>query len=72
MVSESLHSSQLELFKATKEIEIARKQKQRIEELAAEGSVAGSRLIEIDNQIQRMDVNVQAYRQDLLARGLPP
>ncbi|MGE0758148.1 MAG: hypothetical protein AB7O38_14055 [Pirellulaceae bacterium] len=28
-------------------------------------------MIEIDNQIQRMDVHVQAYRQDLLARGLP-
>jgi hypothetical protein len=29
-------------------------------------------MIDIENQIQRMDVNVQAYRQDLLARGLPP
>jgi cobalt-zinc-cadmium efflux system membrane fusion protein len=72
LVSESLHTSQLELFKATKEIEIARQQKQRLEGLAASGGVPGSRIIEIDNQIQRMDVNVQAYRQDLLARGLPP
>ena len=72
LVSESLHTSQLELFKATKEIEIARQQKQRLEGLANSGGVAGSRVIEIDNQIQRMDVNVQAYRQDLLARGLPP
>jgi membrane fusion protein, heavy metal efflux system len=71
LVSESLHASQLELFKATKEIEIAKQQKQRLEGLAQSGSVAGSRLIEIDNQIQRMDVNVQAYRQDLAARGLP-
>jgi hypothetical protein len=39
--------------------------------LAASGGVAGSRIIEIDQQIQRMDVNVQAYRQDLLSRGLP-
>jgi biotin carboxyl carrier protein len=72
LVSESLHASQLELFKATKEIEIARQQKQRLEGLAQTGGVAGLRIIEIDNQIQRMDVNVQAYRQDLLARGLPP
>lgn len=72
LVSESLHTSQLELFKATKEIEIAKQQKQRLEGLASSGGVAGSRVIEIDNQIQRMDVNVQAYRQDLLARGLPP
>lgn len=70
LVSESLHTSQLELFKATKEIEIAKQQKQRLEGLASSGGLAGSRIIEIDNQIQRMDVNVQAYRQDLLARGL--
>jgi len=71
LISESLHASQLELFKATKEIEIARQQKQRLEGLAQSGGVAGSRMIDIDNQIQRMDVNVQAYRQDLLTRGLP-
>lgn len=70
LVSESLHTSQLELFKATKEIEIARQQKQRLEGLTQSGGVPGSRIIEIDNQIQRMGVNVQAYRQDLLARGL--
>jgi membrane fusion protein, heavy metal efflux system len=72
LISESLHTSQLELFKASKEIEIARQQKQRLEGLAQSGALAGSRVIEIDNQIQRMDVNVQAYRQDLLARGLAP
>lgn len=72
LVSESLHASQLELFKATKEIEIARQQKQRLEGLTRSGGVAGSRIVEIDNQIQRMDVNVQACRQDLLSRGLQP
>ncbi len=72
LVSESLHASQLELFKATKEIEIARQQRERLEGLAVSGGVPGSRIIEIDNQIQRMEVSVQAYRQDLAARGLPP
>ncbi len=71
LISESLHASQLELFKATKEIEIAKQQKQRLEGLAQSGGIPASRIIEIDNQIQRMGVNVQAYRQDLLARGLP-
>jgi len=70
LVSESLHTSQLELFRATKEIEIAQQQKQRLEGLSEAGGIAGSRIIEIDNQIQRMGVTVQAYRQDLLARGL--
>lgn len=70
LVSETLHTSQLELFKATKEIEIARQQKKRLEDVAQSGALAQSRIIEIDNQIQRMEVNVQAYRQDLLVRGL--
>lgn len=71
LVSESLHISQLELFKATREIELAKQQNERLEGLAATGGIAGARLIEIENQLQRLDVNVQAYRQDLLARGLP-
>ncbi len=70
LISESLHNSQLELFKSSKEIEIAQQQRQRLEGLAQSGGLAGSRFIEIQNQMQRMDVNVQAYRQDLLARGL--
>jgi multidrug efflux pump subunit AcrA (membrane-fusion protein) len=70
LTSESLHTSQRELFKAAREIEIARQQRQRLEGLAQSGAVAGSRMIEIDNQIQRADANVEAYRQDLLARGL--
>lgn len=71
LVSESLHAAQLELFKATKEIEISTQQRERLDSLAQSGGIAGSRIIEIDNQIQRMQVNVEAYRQDLLARGLP-
>ncbi len=70
LTSESLHTSQRELFKAAREIEIARQQRQRLEGLAQSGALSQSRIIEIDNQIQRSDVNVEAYRQDLLARGL--
>ena len=60
LTSESLHASQLELFKATKEIEIARKQYERLEGVAQSGAVPQSRLIEIQNQIDRLDVSVQA------------
>jgi hypothetical protein len=70
LTSESLHESQRELFKAAREIEIAREQRQRLEPLAQEGAVAKARLTEIDNQIQRLDAHWQAYRQDLTARGL--
>jgi membrane fusion protein, heavy metal efflux system len=70
LTSESLHTSQRELFKAAREIEIGREQRRRLEPLAQEGGVPKNRLIDIDNQIQRADVNLEAYRQDLSARGL--
>lgn len=71
LVSESLHASQLELYKATREIEIAQRQHKRLSDLAQSGALAQSRIIEIDNQIDRMQATVDAYRQDLQARGLP-
>ncbi len=71
LVSESLHASQLELFKATKEIEITEQQSKRLSQATQSGALAGSRLIEVENQIQRLQVTEQAYRQDLQARGLP-
>jgi membrane fusion protein, heavy metal efflux system len=71
LVSESIQAAQLELFKATKEIEIAEKQKNRLSAAAKSGSIPESRIIEIDNQIERMNVTVVAYRQDLKTRGFP-
>lgn len=72
LVSESLHASQLELFKATREIEIAEDQLQRLSAVAESGALPKSRIIDIENQIKRLNVNVEAYQQDLEARGLPP
>lgn len=71
LVSESLHASQLELFKATREIEISQDQLQRLSEVAESGALPRSRIIDIENQIKRLNVTVEAYRQDLEARGLP-
>ena len=71
LVSESLHASQLELFKATREIEISRAERQRLAGASEGGALPRARLIEIDNQIRRLEVNEQAYRQDLQSRGLP-
>lgn len=70
--SESLHASQLELFKATREAEIAEEQHRRLKQASQSGAIAQARLIEIENQLRRTEVNVQAYRQDLQSRGLPP
>lgn len=70
LVSESLHASQLELFKATREIEIFRRDRERLAGLATSGALPQSRIIEIDNQIMRMEVAVEAYEQDLASRGV--
>ena len=71
IVSESLHASQLELYKATREIEIAERQRQRLAGLASSGAIPQARIIEIENQIERAQATVDAYSQDLQARGLP-
>jgi cobalt-zinc-cadmium efflux system membrane fusion protein len=70
LVSESLHASQLELFKATRQIEIAKGQLQRLSHVTESGALPKSRTIEIENQIRLLEATVQAYRQDLQARGL--
>lgn len=71
LTSDSLYDSQLELFKATKDTEISRSQLERLSKVAQSGVVAGVRVIEIENQIERLSATVQGYIQDLKARGLP-
>jgi len=71
LVSESLHKSQLELFQATKDTEIEQRKLERLSTLAKSGIIPGSRIIEIENEMERLGATVQAYRQDLAARGLP-
>jgi multidrug efflux pump subunit AcrA (membrane-fusion protein) len=71
LVSDSLYTSQLELFKATKDVELARKQLARLSEAAESGALPESRMIEIRDQIERLSATVLAYEQDLRGRGLP-
>lgn len=70
LVSDSMHASQMELFKATREIENARGQIQRLTSLSQSGALAQSRIIEIENQVRVLEATAQAYRQDLQTRGL--
>ncbi|MBL9164666.1 MAG: HlyD family efflux transporter periplasmic adaptor subunit [Planctomycetaceae bacterium] len=70
LTSESLHASQMELFKATEEIAIAKRKLERLSEAAKSGALPGSRIIDIENEIERLNVAVTAYQQDLQARGL--
>jgi biotin carboxyl carrier protein len=70
LVGESLYNTQSELFKAAREIEITRDRRQRLADPEVAGSVGGSRILDLDNQLRRLDASVSAYRQELLARGL--
>jgi len=72
LFSEYLQNTQSELFKATRETELIKEERTRIEGLATSGTIAGSRIIELDQRILRQEGLIQAYRQDLLTRGLMP
>lgn len=67
LLSESLHLTQTDLFKATQDIALAQAQRKRL--AASGGAVPEARIIEVDNQIARLEVAVKAYRQEMLNRG---
>jgi multidrug efflux pump subunit AcrA (membrane-fusion protein) len=71
LISESLQSTQTELFKTSRETQIVQEQRQRLIESGAD-KVNPARLLEFDNQLKRLATAAQAYRQELLARGLSP
>lgn len=68
LLSESLHLTQSELFKATQDVKLAEAQSRRL--AASEGAVPEAKRIEVENQIARFRVSIRAYRQELLNRGL--
>lgn len=68
LLSESVHQTQSELFKAAQDIKLAQATRKRYVSLA--GAVPEVRIIEVDNQITRLEVAVKALRQELLNRGL--
>jgi multidrug efflux pump subunit AcrA (membrane-fusion protein) len=70
LLSESLHLTQSDLFKATQDIKLAQVQRKRLE--AATGAIPEARQIEVDNQITRLEVAAKAYRRELVNRGLTP
>lgn len=67
LLSESLHLTQTDLFKATQDIALIQVQKKLLKQSA--GAVSEARVIEVDNQIARLEIAVKAYRQELLNRG---
>ncbi len=69
-LSEPLHQAQTELLKAVQDIKPAQAKRKRLE--AAGGGIAGEQIIEVDNQIKRLEIAVRAYREELRTRGLSP
>ena len=72
LFSEYLQNTQKELFSSTKEAQFVQEQLDRLRPLAATGSISGSKIIELENQLRRQESVIQAHRQDLLTRGLNP
>lgn len=72
LFSEYLQNTQSELFKATGETQLIQEERARLRGLANDGTIAGKRIIELKQQLRRQEVLIQAYRQDLLTRGLTP
>ena len=71
LLSEYVHTAQAELFKAVRETELEQEKRTRLAQIG-EGTIAGARLIEIDQQLRRLAAEITSRRQELLARGLLP
>ena len=69
LVSEYIHNTQSELFKVTRDIEIETEKRQRLSQIG-EGGIPQVRIIEVDQQLRRLQAASESYRQDLLTRGL--
>jgi biotin carboxyl carrier protein len=67
--SEYIHNTQSELFKVTREIELETEKRQRLLQIG-EGAIPQIRIIEVDQQLRRLQAALASYRQDLLTRGL--
>lgn len=72
LFSEYLQNTQKELFSSSKEMQLVQEQLDRLGPLAETGSISRTKIIELENQLRRQEVVIQAHRQDLLTRGLSP
>ncbi len=68
LASESLQQTQTELFKTSKDIKLAEARRERL--VAGGNAIAQARVIEVENEISRLEVTAQGYRQELFNRGI--
>ena len=72
LASEFLQSSQTDLGKSVRELEIATTRRDRVAVLVKAGTRPGQELIDEENQVKRFTTLVQAYRRQLQVFGLTP
>ncbi len=71
LLSEAVHTAQSELFKVSRDIEIEMEKRQRLVQIG-EGVIPQVRIIEVDQQLRRLQASKASAKQDLLVRGLTP
>ena len=69
LFSEYLQTTQTQLFKASQEIVLLQKDIDRLSGVATSGGIAGSKVIQMQNEIRRQETLIQAAKQELLNRG---
>jgi len=71
LLSELVSTTRSELYKARRDYDITLDRRKRLTDpaLGAE-AVSGSRVVDLDNQLRRLDASINAYRQELQQRGL--
>ena len=72
LFSEYLQSTQTQLFKASEEIALLQREIDRLSGVASAGGISKSRLIEVNNDVRRQEIEILAAKQELLNRGLSP
>ena len=71
LLSEYIQNTQSELFKVTRDIELETETRQRLTQIG-DGAIPQVRIIEVEQQLRRLEAASESYRQDLLTRGLSP
>ena len=69
LLGETVQNAQAELFQVTREIELETEKQNRLKQIG-EGVIAPVRLIEIEQQLRRLQATSQGHRQELLTHGL--
>lgn len=70
LLSETLHQTQSELYKTSQNIKLTQTQKARL--VVAGNAIPESRLLEIDQQLARLEIAAKASRTELSIRGFTP